>query len=81
MSTRITAGSESLTQAWLVDGSTGQGAWLEEGSSVRAAISPDARAVVGSRYDGTAVSLDRFDLATGQKSSLGAGYDGIWLQP
>jgi hypothetical protein len=80
-STAITASSEALMQEWVINGSTGKAAWIEEGMSVRAAISPDAKAIVASRYDGKTVNLDLFDLVSGQKASIGVGYDGVWLAP
>ena len=80
-STMISASSESLMQEWIINGSTGQAAWVEEGLSVRGAISPDGKSVVASRYDGSTANVDIVDLATGQKSSLGVGYDGVWLAP
>lgn len=79
--TMITANSSSESQEWLIDGSTGNAVYIEEGLMVRGAMSPDASTIVGCRWDGKAdgANLDMFDLASGRKSAIGAGYDAVWL--
>jgi hypothetical protein len=71
----------SRMQVWLIDGSTGSAAKLEEGVSAQGAISPDGAAAIASRYDAKLFSLDLFDTASGTKASLGIGYSGVWLAP
>ncbi|MGD0121187.1 MAG: hypothetical protein ABSC46_01355 [Candidatus Limnocylindrales bacterium] len=71
----------SRMQVWLIDGSTGSAAKLEEGVSAQGAISPDGAAAIASRYDAKLFSLDLFDTASGTKASLGIGYGGVWLAP
>ncbi len=77
----ITANSSSESQEWLIDGTTGNAVYIEEGLMVRGAMSPDTGTIVGCRWDGKAdgANLDMFDLASGQKSAIGAGYDAVWL--
>jgi hypothetical protein len=79
--TMITANSSSESQEWLIDGTTGNAVYIEEGLMVRGDMSPDAGTIVGCRWDGkpNGANLDMFDLASGRKAAIDAGYDAVWL--